>query len=97
MSDYEEKIKLGEEMMKRAEEYTKDTDAQRAKRKREVCKKCFYYAKFNSKAGGNCEYIVVTGHCRPCLPSECKEKGVFRPLNKRAKKVELKLRQQLKK
>lgn len=50
------------------------------------CIRCKYYApsfsgSFDSKRRyGVCDYIGYTGHIRPCMPGECREKGIFVPL-----------------
>lgn len=59
------------------------------KRKREVCKNCFYLRISSGPKDyivrGTCDYMLIEGHMRPCSPLECVEKGVFRC--KRAKTV----------
>lgn len=58
-----------------------ETEAEIRKRKETVCKKCEYHG----MSGGIpcCEYVGYTGRRRPCLPSECVEKGVFKKWQKK--------------
>lgn len=46
-----------------------------------VCERCYYYGGL-ADGKPTCGYIEKELHRRPCLASECVEKGVFRPRTK---------------
>lgn len=49
-------------------------------RKQRVCSKCAYYLGGEHGLMGTCNYLLITEHKRPCLPTECVEKGVFKAI-----------------
>lgn len=73
----------------RQPEWSKITEAEIRKIKRQDCSNCGYSAIiFNtSKINGSkiltCMYICHTGKRRPCRPGECKKKGVYKPKRRR--------------
>jgi hypothetical protein len=62
-------------------EYMKSLDDKKiAAIKRRHCINCAYFS--GPKVGSNicdrhCDYILITGKTRPCLPGKCKQKGVW--------------------
>lgn len=41
------------------------------------CMKCDYGSNAKDPANVLCDYVLITGHARPCLAGECRETGVF--------------------
>ena len=64
--------------VRREKQERKPTQEAKPARKRNPCQGCAYWYRVNGQAAGKfgfCEYILVTGHRRPCPPGEdCTEK-----------------------
>jgi hypothetical protein len=62
-------------------EYMKSLDDRKiASIKQRHCTGCAYFA--GQKTSSNihdrhCDYLLITGKIRPCLPGKCKQKGVW--------------------
>ena len=62
-------------------EYMRSLDGKKiAAIKRRNCIGCAYFT--GSKTSSNlydrhCDYLLITGKIRPCLPGKCKQKGVW--------------------
>lgn len=53
------------------------------RRKKRVCGNCAYHV---TLGGLNyCDHLGITGKRRPCPGAECVEKGIYKPIRKRAK------------
>jgi len=77
-----------------ARSYAKLTDEERNKIKVRDCFECQYSStrgKTEKMASGTtCDYILCTGHMRPCSVGECRETGVFeRRTRKKVKHVKI--------
>lgn len=53
--------------------------------KKKQCMKCLYFSTLskNYMNSASCDYILITGKMRGCLPTECVEKGVFKGKKRR--------------
>lgn len=76
--------------MKEKKAAATETQSEWLKRRKTICVKCVYDSRLSTenKYGSTCDYLLKTGHKRPCKPSECVEKGVFTPKKARRKKPE---------
>lgn len=64
-------------------------EAEYISRKENVCSNCVYFPNGAQKslyASVGCEYLIITGHMRPCEAGMCKEAGVFKAKKKAGKK-----------
>lgn len=46
------------------------------------CVKCYYASRYDAnvtnKTAMTCDYLLITGHMRGCLPGTCRENGKFK-------------------
>lgn len=59
--------------------------------KKEVCAKCYYFSAYTISGNTNfndstCDYIGMEKRARGCLPTECVEKGIFKPKKKKRRR-----------
>lgn len=64
--------------------------------KRDICSKCEYFSVYTASSqtvwvSSTCEYIDVHKHSRGCLPTECVEKGIFKPRTKKRKRKQVRI------
>ena len=79
---------MKEEAKSAWEAYQAMTPEQHQKRKQDICKSCLYFAPcINSGSWGQgaCDYRMLTGHGRSCCPLECKDKGVYVKVTRKAR------------
>lgn len=61
--------------------------------KRNQCVKCHYFSMGSAgktevnNTKGLCDYLSMVGHSRGCSPFDCVEKGIFKPKEKKKRKV----------
>ena len=62
-------------------EYMRSLDGKKiAAIKRRHCIGCAYFTGPKTSSNlydGHCDYLLITGKIRPCLPGKCKQKGVW--------------------
>lgn len=60
------------------------TDHDIAVLKHKQCSKCKYFSRLSEgSANSTCDYISIVGHSRGCSPLECKERGIYKPKEKK--------------
>ena len=52
--------------------------ADASRRRRDVCKKCFYFQGQSQGPNGSCNYLGVEGHLRPVAARDCVASGIFK-------------------
>lgn len=76
-NNYEEAEKL---MRWKVQVDSRESEEEFKKRIKTVCKKCVHWG------GGVCNYLIDTGHQRPCPYTLCKEMGVYERKKRDVKK-----------
>lgn len=67
------------------------TDKEISRLKATQCQHCVYFSKAGTSiiSSGTCDYILMEGHSRGCLPTECITKGFFRKAKSSKRRVTL--------
>lgn len=68
------------------------TEAQIVAIKKRDCEKCYYSShnassKTSVKTSMTCDYMLITGKMRGCMPGECRNLGIFLSQSQKGKRV----------
>lgn len=63
--------------MPSTKKWSEMSDSDVVKLRKKQCRYCYYYSQHDKSVSGTCDYLLITGHRRPCSPLDCEEKRIF--------------------